>query len=201
MGNYREATVVARWWADFMRNDFSQNAGSEDESARAVTQSANQMAGLLPPLPAEKIIAFEKALEAGVNKLIQKSVDKGTWKEENPRWGSAFRTIATDYGPEPILREALDAAGIRSGMYLPIKTVSWVDPGLVTASAGYGAGIEVVWASVKCYDAFRDGDFLCRTLQSEPIAISLEGAVENSEIRALIRACERLGIDIVDREA
>lgn len=58
------------------------------------------------------------------------------------------RTLGVDYGPDPILADALTDAGIpdHTGM-LPIKTVMWLrDDGSVAVRYGYAAPIETIYA-------------------------------------------------------
>ena len=69
-----------------------------------------------------------------------------SWKPDQPAWGSANRTLGCDYGPGPLLRLALDLAGIDQGnLRLPIKTIMWVSPNEVKVRCGYRGREEVIW--------------------------------------------------------
>ncbi len=69
-------------------------------------------------------------------------VGSGSWRDavekDDPQWGSALRTICVDYGPEQILADAAEVAGI-SRLRFPYKTVMWVSPGSVEVALGYGS--------------------------------------------------------------
>jgi hypothetical protein len=54
-------------------------------------------------------------------------------------------TLDVDYGPDRILGDAADQAGVRGGF--PMKTTMWVRTDYVTVSAGYQAESVLVWAS------------------------------------------------------
>lgn len=58
--------------------------------------------------------------------------------------------VGVDYGPDKVLRDALEAAEISENFSLPIKTVMiWHFDGRVTASKGYRAPHITVWAPEK----------------------------------------------------
>ncbi len=135
----QEAVIAAKWWADQLRGVPRHDAGD----ARLNFALAG-MALLNRNQPTDgQILKFEAFLGSAIQQeLIQSDSWRRAIEKDDSGWGSAFRTVATDYGPEPILRDALHEAGIKvnSGL-LPVKTVMWVSPGSVRVSAGYRAEI------------------------------------------------------------
>lgn len=69
-----------------------------------------------------------------------------------PLWdtpnGASRRTVRVDYDPDPALADAAAAAGLELKYgELPIKTVMWIDPGVVTVKEGYGAQRTLAWSA------------------------------------------------------
>jgi hypothetical protein len=87
---------------------------------------------------AEEIEAFRAALE----RRIEEFLASNPWYPGDPGRGSYFRVVECGYGPDQVLTQAAEDAGITvSILELPMKTVMWVNPGEVTVSAGYQAPI------------------------------------------------------------
>lgn len=127
----REAATAAQWWADQMfapQASLAEQMGAEPDSAMRSPLAA--VMGVLAqaddrvdsPAQAE---AFRDALAARIVKALE---------------GYPSLSFGVDYGPDAILAEAAQEAGIRLGMTsLPWKTQMWVDAGKVRVSKGYGA--------------------------------------------------------------
>lgn len=135
-----EARTAARWWADQLTADGDVRTGDAMNEAFAMYARSKQT----PPTP-EQVEAFRGHLELNVIAMLRepfRAWDKAV--AEGPQWGSALRTIAVDYGPDPVLADALAAAGLprRAGLLLPMKTVMWVNPGQVKVAAGHGQAEE-----------------------------------------------------------
>jgi hypothetical protein len=89
---------------------------------------------------AEEVSAFRAALLDTLEKRIA------------PHWdtpkGASRRTVRVDYDPDPALADAAETAGLAlENGELPIKTVMWIDPGVVTVKEGYGAQRVLAWAA------------------------------------------------------
>jgi hypothetical protein len=91
---------AARWWADFLRNEFTHETGDFE-----TTTYANHFSNKKDEqFSATEAAAFEDALCA----ILQ--------DEERPM-------VYTEYDPGPLLQQAADQAGIDIGMYsFPVKT-------------------------------------------------------------------------------
>lgn len=131
-----EARVAARWWADRLAEGEMGSVGG-DGTSDALASFVRLKT--LQPTP-EQIDAFRAHLERALFKVATKD----HWTEAvvrcMPRWGSALRSFGVDYGPDPILADALEAAGLNpKKLLLPLKTVMWFNPGAVTVSLGYNA--------------------------------------------------------------
>lgn len=129
----REAQAAAKWWAERIAGDDDIRTG--DAMNDSFATAARDM---VKTPDAEQVETFRIHLERGI---LAEVVTSGSWQNAvekgDPQWGSVMRTIAVDYGPDPILAEAIEAAGI-SRLRLPMKTVMWVNPGSVAVSHGHG---------------------------------------------------------------
>jgi hypothetical protein len=131
-----EARTAARWWADQLSPQSEARNGDATSEMFALAAKAAQAQPTL-----EQVEIFRAHLEAAIVPYLHSHA----WAEavaDNPQRGSALRTIGVDYGPDAILGDALEAAGIpaRKGtLLLPIKTVMWVNPGQVKVGLGYNA--------------------------------------------------------------
>lgn len=132
----REARTAAHWWADHLTADQTIRTGDAMNEAFAMYARSKQA----PPTP-EQVEAFRESLEQGILAMLRDPFN--AWAkavEQGPQWGSALRTIGVDYHPDRILSDALDAAELPDGarLLLPMKTVMWVNPGIVKVAAGHG---------------------------------------------------------------
>jgi hypothetical protein len=137
-----EVKVAAKWWADQLCQSPNHDAG--DLGINTVSLFA---ASKLPPLDPIQIAQFEEFLQQEIEQYLLASC---SWNPDRPLFGSYHRVVATDYGPDPILGEALKAANIQApSLRLPIKTVMWIDPGKVSVASGYRAK-EVILYQENC---------------------------------------------------
>lgn len=128
---HKEIEIAAKWWANVIRKGARQDNGDGFQSiALSVLQSRAN-----PPTE-EQLQAFEQAL---INAL-EADIDPQSWFPDDPRRGSALRSIGVDYGPAGVLRDAMDAVGL-AYILLPCKTLMWINPGSVEVSYGYGADV------------------------------------------------------------
>ena len=140
--------VAADWWAGELAIITSQGNGDPMCSAYATV-----VAFELPRPSPEQVAAFRTSL---VNQL-REHIDRKSWKNDNPYWGSYMRTVGCDYGPDGSLRQAAEAAGIKPCCPpFPLKTVMWINPDKVSVSHGYRAEPRVLWTEAA--EVGSDGD-------------------------------------------
>lgn len=122
-----QAMAAARWWADALRDPKQDNGDGMFNVLLSLVRSE-------PPSD-EQLDVFTAHLARAIDRRM---VDT-PW----------MVIIGVDYGPDPILAAAADAAGIRrSGYAFPVKTCMWIKPGVgVTVSCGYRAPDESVWSA------------------------------------------------------
>lgn len=127
------AKVAAQWWADQLRRPPKMDNG--DPETAAIAHFMQQQYPSI--IPGKNIQAFQIALE---RKIIEE------WESN----GKKSVLIEVDYHPDDILKAAAQESGIRliSGV-LPIKTLTWVDPGQVELKHGYGAKFQIIFGGVK----------------------------------------------------
>lgn len=133
----REARAAAQWWADRLAD------AGETRTGDAMNDAFAMYARSKIPLPtAAQVNEFRAHLEAVLLAWI--GDPQRYWRDAvesgGNRLGAAFRTVAVDYRPDPILGDALEAAGLGGAfmtLRLPLKTVMWVNPGRVTVRHGY----------------------------------------------------------------
>jgi hypothetical protein len=133
-----EIKAACEWWAKSLSGGHFQDNGDPLQSV-AATLLRSEVA-----IPTEdQLQAFRLALAERIHAAI---VRQDIWHVDNPLRGGALegRCISVDYGPEPILREAAELAGINRNRF-PIKTVMWLSPGLVKVACGYRAAETVIY--------------------------------------------------------
>lgn len=140
-----EVVAAARWWADQLAGPSEHRivrAGEPGAVTGALVNAASSLAAR--QFTAEEVEAFRVALEAE----LERHMDAHGWAKavtEGPLWGSAMRRIGNDYGPDPVLVDAAEAAGLKLTMFdLPMKTNMWINPGSVRVSAGYGEPDQIL---------------------------------------------------------
>lgn len=128
------ARAAAEWWAQQLAEPRfnAQSPGHLDFNSLA----AEGLASLIAdghPVTADQLADFTDLLEQAVTRQMDK----------HP--GGLFG-LRVDYGPDTTLRQVADAAGISTSRF-PWKTSMWLrNDGALTASCGYGAPEQVVWA-------------------------------------------------------
>jgi hypothetical protein len=145
-----EARQAATWWASRLGNAVHDN-GDRDASERSSTAfaaAATRLGGRV--FTDEQRDAFRHELETAIEAHLQQrtsGINEGSWRPDEPLWGSALRCIAIDYHPHPVLQEAAERAGLPKlrTIDMPIKTVMWINPGDVKVAEGYSAPAEIVW--------------------------------------------------------
>lgn len=150
-----EAVAAAAWWAAKIGHATHIIGRPDDPSVATGTAFANAATAFAGrTYTDEQREAFREALAARIEEHIQKFSERwpweGSWDPAEPFRASAMRTIHCDYGPDPMLADAAEQAGIKVTMLdVPMKTVMWVNPGEVKVSEGYGADPVTVWAADK----------------------------------------------------
>ncbi len=141
-----EAEAAAAWWASRLGNA-RHDLGRRDPDARRKTAETALFGALMArAFTSGQREAFRREVAAAVEAVIAADAEAGHWRPENPRWGSAGRSICVDYGPDPVLRDAAARAGIALGpLDLPLKTCMWVTPGRGSVREGHGAETVTVW--------------------------------------------------------
>ena len=144
-----EAVAAAAWWASRLGRAVhdigARTSGERDSTAFALAATA--VAG--GRFTDEQVAAFRRELAVTIEGHLrrwQTDPFEGAWRPADPQWGSALRSFGCDYGPEPVLKDAAERAGftIRS-LDLPMKTVMWVNPGIVRVREGCSADAVTVW--------------------------------------------------------
>lgn len=156
MSNYfPEVLAAARWWADVMSTP-----GLFQDNGDALTGGmATLFRDRIPALSADERLVFEREL----CDRLQEYVSQGdNWERatREPGWGSAFRCVGVDYGPDSVLQAAADRiAGndpkqaARLSLLWPIKTHMWINPGNVTVQHGYGAKRTQIYGATSVESA------------------------------------------------
>jgi hypothetical protein len=137
----REARTAAQWWADQLTADGGQQTGDAGQDL-----SATRARGMVRQPTEEQVEIFRAHVEGAILAMLRE--DASGWDDAvargEPRRGAALRAVATDYGPGPLLDDAMKAAGL-SRLLLPMKTCMWVNPEQVTVGLGYNAApVELV---------------------------------------------------------
>lgn len=134
-----EIKAAVDWWTDILAsNKPDHDNGDGNEEGRLLLE---MLSSLLPKLDEHKIEIFR----AELTKLLVERISK-YWDLDNPDYGSYFRVIYNDYGPDRSLREAAKAAGIdRMDSRFPIKTSMRIDPGKVSVSRGYRSPYVILY--------------------------------------------------------
>lgn len=135
-----EAIAAADWWAQKLANPGQHDVGRGAEGSSAL---ANTVAAIVQRQRSQaQIEAFREALA----EEIEQHVEKYGWRPDEPDFGSYMRAIEVDYGPDPVLADAAEKAGFELKILdLPMKTVMWINPGVVKVAEGYCAQPVVIW--------------------------------------------------------
>jgi hypothetical protein len=135
-----EAAAAAAWWAEQLATPSHHDVGAPLRTASANVTTAHGRR----QRTREQIDAFRTALAD----RIEKHLAKYCWLPDEPDFGSYMRAVVVDPVPDDVLADAAERAGFRLTSFdLPMRTVMWIDPGIVKVAAGHGAGSVVVWAT------------------------------------------------------
>ena len=137
-----EAKAAAAWWASRLGRA-SHDLGTREPGEAASTAFAGFASAVLGDRFTDgDRDAFRRELALAIEDHLASS----SWRPDEPRWGSAIRAIMVDYGPDPVLKQAAQRAGLElKTLDLPLKTVMWVNPGQVSVGEGYNAPPVVIW--------------------------------------------------------
>jgi hypothetical protein len=119
-------TAAIDWWAEAIQHPKMDNGSNSLGSLMAMLGGSS----LAKNFSEEEMKNFRSKLAAGIISEIEK-------------YGCA--QLRVDYGPDGILYEAGEAAGITNGFAFPCKTYMRVSKDEVTVSAGYAAPNETIW--------------------------------------------------------
>lgn len=135
-----EAIAAADWWAQKLASPGRHDVGRGAEESSAL---ANTVAALVQRQRSQaEIDAFRLALA----EEIEQHVARYSWRPDDPHFGSAMRAITVDYGPDPVLADAAERAGFQLKILdLPMKTVMWINPGIVQVAGGHSTQPTVIW--------------------------------------------------------
>lgn len=121
--NIETIMAAAKWWANQLRAPVFDNGVAEHEVLANLLQSSK------PTIPDEKIEAFQ-------NELMERLL------------GSDIKTLSVDYGPDQILRDAAEIAGIYiDTATFPWKTCMILSDTVLKVACGYGAPFEVIYGN------------------------------------------------------
>ncbi len=131
----REARTAAQWWADQLAANDPQRTGEAMHEAFADYARSK----MERPSP-EQVEVFRAHLEEAILQMLREpaSAWDAALSSGEPNRGGALRTVAVDYNPGGILKDAADAAGVKTRL-LPVKTCMWINPGQVRVGHGYNA--------------------------------------------------------------
>ncbi len=142
-----EIQCAAKWWADRLRGPSLQDNGDEDQSMLASYVSL-RVAQANAPVSDEEYQAIRRSFERAFTASFVDG-EFGGWEraKTDPNWGCASRVASVDYGPDGVLRSALESAlpdldprrAAMFSLFWPIKTYMRVSPGSVQVSYGYRA--------------------------------------------------------------
>jgi hypothetical protein len=135
-----EAVTAAAWWAEQLASPLQHDIGAPLSTAFANVTTDRGRRQRTP----EQIDAFRAALACEIEQHLDRWPE--CWQPEDPQLGAGFRIVRTDYGPDPVLRRAAERADFRLTSFdLPMKTVMWINPGVVKVAQGHGASITDIW--------------------------------------------------------
>jgi len=137
-----EAVAAADWWAKKLSEPVSHDLGRGAEPSSGL---ANAVSALVRRQRSHaEIEAFRQALADE----IEQHLTEHSWLPDDPHFGSYMRSVGVGYGPDDVLSDAAEKAGFDLKMLdLPVKTVMWINPGVVKVAQGHGASITVIWGA------------------------------------------------------
>ncbi|MFF7966726.1 hypothetical protein ACFZC3_15340 [Streptomyces sp. NPDC007903] len=133
-----ESVAAADWWAQRLSKPIQHDVGAAESNTLA-----NGVAALVRRQRTQaQIESFRQALVDG----IESHVSQYEWRPTEPERGSYMRSIGVDHGPDKVLADAAEVAGFELRMLdLPMKTVMWINPGIVSVAEGHAARRITIW--------------------------------------------------------
>lgn len=129
------AVAIANWWAD----KAGVVTGNGDTSDRGGFTTA---LAVIAGVQGQKIAPSKR--DAFVDALARR-VTAELARYAAAEWGQRMSvTIGVDYGPDPMLADAAEEAGVPRGAF-PWKTMTWTYADHATASLGYRGRSVLVW--------------------------------------------------------
>lgn len=132
-GNIEESSLaLANWWADRVFG------GTVASNGDGVNTALSVLAGVQGSTQSgDKRELFVKALSSKISGALERM----SKHSDDPRV-----TLGVDYGPDMILSEAAEAAGLFRPNF-PWKTMTWAYSTHVVVSLGYGGRNVLLWQS------------------------------------------------------
>lgn len=129
------AVKAAEWWAEQVGaptfRNVDANSGPDDQRLGTFAGFFGSLIADRHPVSKEQGARFVEALAPRIQKIMDRGYGMG---------------LGVDYGPDPELADAADAAGIHLSRF-PWKTTMWAKPDHISVSAGYRGRQVLVWAS------------------------------------------------------
>lgn len=140
------ARAAAEWWATQIgAPTFRVVRDTERDFASDFTEITMLSLAHRHPVSPELGTRFADALEAAITAELDKQAQRIALRPDSEDQEPSTH-LGIDYGPDPILADAAEAAGVHTSRF-PSKTNMWVSPQYVTASLGYGAPTTLIWSA------------------------------------------------------
>ncbi|MEU6318132.1 hypothetical protein [Streptomyces sp. NPDC047009] len=136
-----EAVAAAAWWAEQLAAPPQHDVGAPLSTAFAdVATDHGRRQRVL-----ERIDAFRTALAD----RIEQHLAQYCWLPDEPDFGAYVRAIMVGYRRGDVLADAAERAGFTLTSFdLPVRTVMWINPGIVKVAAGHGAQSVAIWKAL-----------------------------------------------------
>jgi hypothetical protein len=147
MSRLPEVQAAADWWGDQLAQPGQQDTGDAFNSGFATALMLTVV--MRTPMTADERALFVERLATRIEAHLVATPD---WERATgePNWGSAYRVLGVDYGPDLMLASALIAAVGQTradalSLLWPVKTHMWINPGEVKVAHGYRAEPVVIY--------------------------------------------------------
>lgn len=124
------ARAAAEWWAEQIGSPVQRLVRPAELDAGSMFAEAGLAA-----------LAARHPVPAGAGAVFADELEK-RFAEKLDRIDSV--NVGVDYGPDWVLAEAAEAAGIDRSRF-PVKTHMWFTKDYVTAALGYGRPVRLIW--------------------------------------------------------
>ncbi|MFJ6841376.1 hypothetical protein ACIQRE_01755 [Streptomyces griseoluteus] len=137
-----ESVAAADWWAQRLSKPFQHDVGAAEPTTLAT--------GVAALVRRQRTQAQIEAFRRVLADEIESHVSQYDWRPGQPEFGSYMRSIGVDYGPDEVLAHAAELAGFELRMLdLPMKTVMWINPGIVSVAEGHAARRVTIWKAAR----------------------------------------------------